>query len=137
VTWETFEHQADVGFLVHGASGPELFAEAGYALLSLLYDLERVENCARYELAGEAANVEELLVDWLNGLLYLFEGERIVFRSIRFPVWSETHYRADLRGEPADARRHGLRGLVKAATYHGLEVTSDGSGWRARVILDV
>jgi SHS2 domain-containing protein len=27
--------------------------------------------------------------------------------------------------------------LVKAVTYHGLELVQDGKNWRARVILDV
>lgn len=137
MTWETFEHQADVGLAVRGADGPELFAEAGLALFSLVCDLERVEERERYELRGEADGVEELLVDWLNDLVYLFEGEGVVARRIQFPEWSETSYRAELYGEPAEPERHGLRDVVKAATYHGLSVAHDASGWRARVILDV
>ncbi len=137
MTWETFEHQADLGLLVHGTSGPELFAEAALAFFSLVCDLDRVEERDRYELAGEAGGVEELLVDWLNDLVYLFEGEGVVCRRIALPVWSVTSYRAELFGEPADPGRHNLRGVVKAATYHGLSVTQDESGWHARVILDV
>lgn len=137
MTWETFEHQADLGLLVHGKDGPELFAEAALAFFSLVCDLDRVEERNRYELAGEAGGVEELLVDWLNDLVYLFEGEGVVCRRIALPVWSVTRYRAELFGEPADPGRHNLRGVVKAATYHGLSVTQDESGWHARVILDV
>jgi SHS2 domain-containing protein len=137
VTWETFEHQADVGLAVDGADGAELFAEAGLALYSLVCDLDRVEERERYELAGEAGGVDELLVGWLNDLVYLFEGEGVVCHRIGFPVWTPTAYRAELHGEPADPARHGLRDVVKAATYHGLSVVRDGSGWHARVILDV
>jgi len=137
VTWETFEHQADLGLLVHGTDGPELFAEAALAFFSLVCDLDRVVERDRYELAGEAGGVEELLVDWLNDLVYLFEGEGIVCRRIEFPDWSETSYHAVLYGETADARRHRLRDVVKAATYHGLSVSRDEAGWHARVILDV
>ena len=137
MTWETFEHQADLGLLVHGTDGPELFAEAALAFFSLVCDLDRVEERDRYELAGEAGDVEELLVDWLNDLVYLFEGEGVVCRRIALPVWSVTRYRAELFGEPADPGRHNLRDVVKAATYHGLSVTQDESGWHARVILDV
>lgn len=137
MTWETFEHQADIGLALHGADGAELFAEAGLAFFSLVCDLDEVEERLRYALAGEAASVEELLVGWLNDLVYLFEGEGVVCRRITFPQWSVTAYGAELYGEPADPSRHGLRDVVKAATYHGLLVTRDESGWDARVILDV
>ena len=137
MTWETFEHQADVGLAVHGADGAELFAEAGLALLSLVCELDRVEERERYALAGAADGVEELLVAWLNDLVFLFEGQGVVASRIVFPAWSETHYEAELFGEPVDPGRHDPRDVVKAATYHGLSVTRDGSGWHARVILDV
>ena len=137
MTWETFEHQADVGLHIRGADGAQLFAEAGLGLFSLVCELDTVEERERYELAGEADGVEELLVGWLNDLVYLFEGEGVVCRRIEFPEWSPTGYRAELHGEPADPVRHGVRGVVKAATYHGLSVTHDEGGWDARVILDV
>jgi SHS2 domain-containing protein len=137
VSWDTFEHQADVGLLLHGRDGAELFAEAGIALLSLLCDPKTVEPRERYELAGDASSAGELLVGWLNDLVYLFEGEQVVWCNIEMPLWRPTCYRAVLDGEAADPDRHGLRPLVKAATYHGLSVEHDASGWTARVILDV
>lgn len=135
--WETFEHEADVGLVVRGRDGPDLFANAALAFFELVCDLERVEERARYALAGEAEDVGALLVDWLNELVYLFEGERAVCRRFRFRAWSETSYRAEAFGEPVDPDRHDPRGLVKAATYHGLAVHPSGDGYEARVILDV
>jgi SHS2 domain-containing protein len=137
VPWETFEHQADLGLSVRAPTGGELFAEAGLAYFSLVCDLAAVEERERYELAGAAPAVEELLVDWLNDLVFLFEGRGVVCRRIELPSWSETAYSALLYGEPGDAGRHALRGVVKAATYHGVHVRHDAGGWHARVILDV
>jgi SHS2 domain-containing protein len=137
LSWETFEHDADVGLVVRGRDGRELFAEAGSALFDLVCDLETVEERDRYELRGTADGIEALLVDWLNDLVFLFEGERVVCRRFAFPLWSETAYRAEAFGEPADPQRHGLRSLVKAATYHRLDVRRAETGLEARVILDV
>ena len=135
--WETFEHEADVGLIVRGGDGPELFANAGLALFDLVCDLERVEERASYPLSGEAGGVETLLVEWLNELVYLFAGEGVVCRRFAFPDWSETGFRAEVFGEPADPERHDPRDLVKAATYHGLSVAHRPDGYEARVILDV
>jgi SHS2 domain-containing protein len=137
LSWETFEHDADVGLVVRGRDGPELFAEAGVALFDLVCDLVTVEERQRYELAGEARTVEALLVDWLNDLVFLFEGRGVVCRRFAFTVWTPTAYRAEAYGEDADPARHAPRDLVKAATYHGLSVRTDEAGLEARVILDV
>jgi SHS2 domain-containing protein len=137
VTWETFEHDADVGLVIRGSGGAELFAEAGRALFSLVCDLEAVEERERYPLAGEADSVEPLLVDWLNDLVFLFQGRGVVCRRFSFLAWSETAYSAEAFGEPDDPSRHSTRDLVKAATYHSLSVEPCADGLEARVILDV
>jgi SHS2 domain-containing protein len=135
--WETFEHEADVGLLVRGRDGPELFAEAGRALFDLVCDLSAVEERKTWSLAGEAESTETLLVDWLNDLVYLFEGERAVCGRFEFTSWAATAYRAEALGEPVDPVRHAPRDLVKAATYHGLAVRQNEGGFEATVILDV
>jgi SHS2 domain-containing protein len=135
--WETFEHEADVGLVVRGRDGRDLFANAGLALFELVCDVSAVEERSAYALAGEADGVESLLVAWLNDLVYLFEGERVVCRRFAFPAWSETAYRGEAFGEPVDEERHEPRDFVKAATYHGLSVTRTEAGLAATVILDV
>jgi len=137
VSWNTFKHEADVGLVIRGRDGPELFAEAGLALFALVCELDAVQERARYTVAGEADAVEPLLVDWLNDLVYLFQARGVVCRRFEFPVWSENAYEAEAFGEPVDPARHSPRDLVKAATYHGLSVGSNEEGLEAKVILDV
>jgi SHS2 domain-containing protein len=126
-----------VGLVVRGSDGPELFGAAGRAFFDLVCRLESVVELERYELGGEADGVETLLVDWLNDLVFLFEGRGVVCSRFSFLEWSPTRYRAEAFGEPADEPRHQPRDLVKAATYHGLSVTDVPGGLEARVILDV
>jgi SHS2 domain-containing protein len=137
VSWETFEHEADIGLIVRGRDGPELFAEAGLAFFGLVSELGEVQERTRYSVTGEADSVEPLLVDWLNDLVYLFQARGVVCRRFEFSAWSETAYEAEAFGEPVDPARHSPRDLVKAATYHRLSVRSQEGGLEARVILDV
>lgn len=137
MSWDTFEHEADVGLIIRGHDGPELFAEAGLALFDLVCELDAVQERTRYSVAGEADAIEPLLVDWLNDLVYLFQARGVVCRRFEFRSWSETAYEAEAFGEPVDPARHSPRDLVKAATYHGLSVRSQEDGLEARVILDV
>jgi len=126
-----------VGLIIRAETGAGLFAAAGLALFRLVCELGAVEERDSYELSGEAGDVGSLLVDWLNDLVFLFQGKRIVCRRFTFPEWSPTAYRAEAFGEPIDEQRHDPRDLVKAATYHGLSVRELPGGWEARVILDV
>jgi SHS2 domain-containing protein len=137
LSWETFEHEADIGLVIRGSDGPELFAGAGLALFDLVCRVDAIVERERYELSGEADQTESLLVDWLNDLVFLFAGRGVVCRRFTFPEWSPRHYRAEAFGEPVDELRHEPRDLVKAATYHGLSMTEVAGGLEARVILDV
>jgi SHS2 domain-containing protein len=137
LTWETFEHEADIGLVIRAADGPELFATAGLAFFDLVCRVHTVVERERYELSGEAEDVEALLVDWLNDLVFLFQGRGVVCRRFSFPEWTRGRYRGEAFGEPVDEKRHEPRDLVKAATYHGLSVTEHAEGFEARVILDV
>jgi SHS2 domain-containing protein len=126
-----------VGLIVRAETGADLFATAGLALFDLVCDLDAVEEREHHELAGEARDVESLLVDWLNDLVFLFQGKGVVCSRFAFPEWSPTAYRAEAFGEPIDEARHDPRDLVKAATYHQLSVRGLPGRWEARVILDV
>ena len=45
--------------------------------------------------------------------------------------------RGTVRGERYDPNRHELKTLIKAVTYHQLEVRSSKVGWTARVVFDI
>lgn len=137
MTWRTFEHQADLGLDLDAADGPALFAEAARALADMLFEPGTVGEDALRVLDGKAPDAGALLVDWLNDLLFLAETGFAFSGRVELPTWSETAYGARVHGESLDPVRHAPRGLVKAATYHGLEVAHTEGGWRARVILDV
>jgi SHS2 domain-containing protein len=135
---EVFEHTADLGLRIRAASLPALFSEAGLALSELILEnLADVQPQERKSVRLENAQLDLLLFDWLNELLYLFEAKHFI--SCRF----EVHYQsgvleAAIFGEPQDETRHHLDHEVKAITYHHLVVEQEGDGtWLAEVIVDI
>jgi SHS2 domain-containing protein len=44
---------------------------------------------------------------------------------------------ARIEGEARDASRHPIKVLLKAVTYHGLEVKQHGDVWVAQIIFDI
>jgi len=88
------------------------------------------------EVALDADCPEELMVSWLQELLYRSEVEDLFF--LRFDVETDglrLNGRAD--GVPITPDLEPAGPGVKAVTRHGLRVERAGEGWRARVIFDV
>jgi SHS2 domain-containing protein len=85
----------------------------------------------------EAPDLEALLVDWLNHLLYLFDVEGFLGREFKVVSLTPRRLQARVRGDIFDPARHPEKTGVKAATYHHLAITPKNRGWQATVILDL
>ncbi|MBM3774476.1 MAG: archease [Acidobacteria bacterium] len=135
--FEILEHPADIGFRAFGASEAELFENAALALLSIGWELEGIEPLEQYPLSASASDLELLLVNWLNEVLYLTDGKRIAVRQCRVNAINSTHVSGLALGEPRDPDRHRARIVVKAVTYHQLKAARTPAGWLADVYLDI
>jgi len=135
--FELTEHTADVGLHAWAPDEAGVFEQAGLGLVSLLYDPGSVASAETYAVEAEAPSDDALLVAFLNELLYRIEADAIVFASVTITELTGTGVSARATGEPLDARRHGSRLGVKAATFHRLFLGRVASRWEARVVLDV
>ena len=134
--FDIINHTADIGIVAYGKELKEAFANAAYAMFTLIADLEGVEETVCHEIEVQAEDRESLLVSWLNELLYLFDTEGIIFSRFKIKELGETGLKAEGYGEPLDKTRHSLKSGVKAATYHMLRMSKD-NGYSIRVIFDV
>lgn len=133
-------HTADVAFEATAATRDELFAEALAAFTDTLTERDWIEERLSRSFELRASALDLLLVVWLEELLYVFEIEGLLFRRVETRLEEDGEgYKltAEAWGEVRDEERHGLKVLVKAVTYHGLEVVETPDGWRARVIFDI
>jgi SHS2 domain-containing protein len=135
--YETFEHTADLGLRVRAPNPPELFAEAGRGLFSMIVtNLADVRATEPLAIEIEGTQLDYLLFDWLNELLYVFECRHLLLSEFDVRI-DATGLKATARGEAADPARHELDHEVKAITYHGLKVAQENGGWLAEVIVDI
>jgi len=134
---ELFEHTADLGLRARSADLNALFAEAGLAFSSATVDdLRRVEPRQRVAIELTGQDEADLLFDFLNELLFIFETRRLVFCDFTVNV-RQGGLTAEARGEPFDEARHGGGHEIKAITYHRLRVERTDDGWLAEVIVDI
>jgi len=134
--FEIIEHTADVGIAAYGSGLERAFANAAYALFSLMVDLKSVGTTLCREVEVTAENQEDLLVAWLNELLYLFEVESVLFRRFTVGELTESRLRSRCYGELIDPARHKIKMGIKAATYHMLRIQRE-NGFRVQVLLDI
>lgn len=135
--YETFEHTADLGLRIRAPDLDTLFAEAAQALFATIVDdlgSVQPQQCIEVNLASD--ELTYLLFDWLNELLYRWDTEHLLFGRFEVQV-SDAGLVGKAWGEPLDRSRHVLAHEVKAITYHGLTVVTDGEGWLAEMIIDI
>jgi SHS2 domain-containing protein len=138
-----FDHTADVGLDVRAESLEDLLATASRATFDQMLEDWPEEVDAQQEVRavpqeGLAGDLGELLVVWLQELLYRFDTERLVPLRYEFLSANQREVRADVGFGRFEAGRHRTRLEVKAVTYHELQVRREADGtWSARFILDV
>jgi SHS2 domain-containing protein len=133
------DHTADLAVELAAPTLPALYEEALLAFTEAITEpaLVAESTTRRFELAAPAPDL--LLVDWLGELLYAFETENLLFRRAEVTLEESPgglRLAAAAHGEPR-GERHTIKVLLKAVTYHGLEVAHQEQGWRARVVFDI
>ena len=137
MAWEHFRHGADIGVRGIGATIGAAFEEAAVALTAVVTDPALVAESVRVAIRCEAPDVELLLADWLNALVYEMATRRLLFRRCECRV-EGGRLEATAWGEPLDVRRHRPAVEVKGATYTALEVRRrDDGSWVAQCVVDV
>ncbi len=131
----TVEEPGQIVVTARGKTGSELFAAASAAYFSTVSSLVDIRPRHVYDIERQAASVEELFVEWLNDLVWVFSEQGVVCAEVEFSHWAPTSYQATLLGEPVDPERHQPRDVVQAATSQDLELEASEGSWSARVIL--
>jgi len=86
VSFDYFEHEADIGIVGMGDTLEEAFVGGALALFSVMVDIEGVESRLRAEVSCAAFNIEELFIEWLNTLLAEADLRDMVFSKFEIDV---------------------------------------------------
>jgi SHS2 domain-containing protein len=139
-------HTADAGLTASAARLEELFEEAAAALADLGGAREESRTAAvadRLEerIALEADDLEGMVYAWLNELIGLAEVRHAAIdgASVERVERFDSAWRLDASVQLVRYRSGGTSPgrHVKAATYHGLEIGRDATGWRLTAYLDL
>jgi SHS2 domain-containing protein len=135
--YEHFPHEADVGVRGRGASVEEAFEQAALAMTAAITAPQSVAPEEMVQVECAAPDLELLLVDWLNALIYETATRGLVFGQYEVHV-DGGRLLGKAWGEKVSAERHDPAVEVKGATYTSLRVALEDDGeWVAQCVIDV
>jgi SHS2 domain-containing protein len=132
---------ADIAFRAWGETLEETFGAAAEATLNVMVEeVEAVQASEQRDLRLENDDLDMLLFDFLQELIYYKDSEKLMLRTPCIQVQGTSKpysLEAKAMGERLDPDRHHPRVDVKAVTLHQFRLTQTDKGWEAFVILDI
>jgi len=131
---------ADLAFEVYATTLNELFKYAALAITNgMVKDLNKIEHKVLKTLELEEENLEMLLFNFLQEVIFLKDSEQLLFSDfeVEITVYDKCKLFAKLYGEKINPQKHELLVDVKAVTMHMFELRREKEGWFCRVIVDV
>lgn len=135
--WEHFEHGADIGIRGVGPTPAAAFEQAALALTGVATDPSCVRDSEAVSIRCPGHDLEPLLVDWLNALVFETATRKLLFARTEVSIGPDG-LEGRAWGEPVDVVRHQPAVEVKGATYTMLRVERTREGaWVAQCVVDV
>jgi SHS2 domain-containing protein len=134
-----FEHTADAKFQAFGTSLEEAYTNAAYAMVSLMWDREKIERKVQLEVKIQGRDLEQLLVNFLEEILYLLDSRMFLLNGVeKIRIQrDEGFYKLDgiFLGDYS-GKQYEPFGDVKAVTYDEIEIHSNDL-FMVQVVVDV
>ncbi|HEX2225708.1 MAG TPA: archease [Candidatus Binatia bacterium] len=129
--------QSELAVRVVGTSQTNLFVNAAFALFDVITDTGSIEAKERMQLEVEGSDRDDLLVNWLRELLYLYQGSAYLLKDFTVQEIRDTLVKAEVSGEKLDPDRHEIKQEIAAVAYDQSHMQKTGDQWIAQVILEV
>lgn len=130
---------ADCAIEVDGRDLNDLFETVARAVAEIMVDPTTLAGAVQREIALAADALDLLLFDWIAELIYLKDSEGLVLSEVEVDVRDGRPCRLTARaaGGVIDRARTVLRADPKAPTFHQFVLEPRGTGWRARIVIDI
>ena len=135
--WREVDHTADACLEVWGPDLASFLQAAARGFIELMVDPATVQRRRSRRMEVDEPDAETLVVSWLEEILFALEVHRLAPASVEVERADEWSAEGMLHGEPLDEEAHEIRTVVKAVTYHGLEVVREDGLLQARIIVDI
>jgi len=135
-------HTADVLIEAWGDTLEEAFEYAALGVFEVMTDTSKVRPLIEVSVTAKGLDLEALLYDWIERLLVIFDTRGLLlskFKVREIVQEGDGGWRLEALawGEHYDPERHESRTLVKAMTYHSMEIVTGPQGAVLRFVVDI
>jgi SHS2 domain-containing protein len=139
--FELIDHTADIGVRSFGDEPEAVFENAVRGMYSIIFfeSVPSIEKIGEYDISLQATDLDQLLIDWLNELLFIFSTKNILISEFDISIIESTPgYELDAKIFGQELSEEQLIGIreIKAVTYHLLSIKKT-KNWQAQVIFDI
>ena len=139
--FKILEHTADIGIMAYGKTKREVFINSAKGMFEIIAGNNngKVNNNFSCKVILKAEDLEDLLVAWLNELLYISETKLVILTKFKIKELSIKNIGAEVEGIKITRSGRKIEKEIKAVTYHCLEIKKDEEKgfWSAQVIFDI
>jgi SHS2 domain-containing protein len=129
------DHTADVQVECRAATFTALLETSADSLYAVTLRERHDRSDRERTIAVAGANREEILIRWLQELIFLLDIDHFVATQFEFEKADDQHVAVHAHGYACSREERAEE--VKSATYHELVVQQNDDGFLARFILDL
>ena len=129
---------ADIGLELKASSIEELFLAAAEGMMVIIFGSSiggKPETTI--DVSMQATGKEELLVDWLSELLYLFDADRLMPVSYEIKIGSNREALEAQVGFRRYNKRDKAEHEIKAVTYYKLNIVKIDDLYQCHLVFDL
>jgi SHS2 domain-containing protein len=133
--FEFLEHTADVKFRAYGDNLEKVFENSAKALVKTVCE-EKINKKKVKKIELNAKDLESLLYEFLEEILFLIETKGIIFAGIK-NIKIDKKFRLIGEFYFDENKNYKIHFDVKAITYNEMFVKKEKGRWISQVVLDV
>lgn len=130
------KRQSELAVRVTGNSQADLFANSAFALFDVLTDIDAIEIKEKLPLEVEGNDRDDLMINWMRELLYLFQGSGYLLKDFQIREVKDKIVKAEVCGEKIDPDRHEIKQEIAAVAYQHGRMEKTGNQWIAQLIFE-
>ena len=131
------QHQTELAVRIFGNSQADLFAHSACALFDVMTDPATIEIKERIPLEVEGSDRDDLMVNWMRELLYLYQSRGYLLKEFKINQVKDTVVKAEVSGEKVDPDRHEIKQEIATVAFHKSRMEKTGNQWIAQVIFEL
>lgn len=124
------QHTADAKFRAFGETLEEAFCNAALAMVSLMWNPEKIEAVFEFKLRVTGRDEKQLLANFLEDILFKLDTKMFLLKTVEKICFvkenNQLTLKAVLSGD-AFSERYETFGEVKAITYNEMEIVKNHS----------